>query len=85
MTPYENLDNQSGIIAYEISHAAITIRYRDDWCYLYSEASVGKDKLAELIKLAESGKGLSRYVALMVANTPKRLCMSKTICGYICG
>jgi hypothetical protein len=66
--PYANLDKKSGVVAYEISYNAITIYYRDNWCYLYSEKAVGKEKLAELIRRAESGRGLSSYISLMVAN-----------------
>lgn len=67
MTPYANLNRKSEIVAYEIGYNAITIRYRNDWCYLYSEKTIGKEKLAELIRLAESGQGLSSYISLMVA------------------
>jgi hypothetical protein len=68
MTPYKNLSGHSGVVAYAIKDDAIHVRFRDGDApnYLYDAASVGKDKLATMKKLAQAGRGLSTFISQQV-------------------
>jgi len=69
MTPYKNLSGHSGVVAYAITEDAIHVRFRDGdrANYLYDSASVGKDKLATMKKLAQAGRGLSTFISQQVS------------------
>ncbi len=62
MTPYANLDGDSGVVAYEISPDGIILEFRKGGRYRYAAADIGTEALATMIELAEAGRGLSTYV-----------------------
>ncbi|WP_410854534.1 hypothetical protein [Paraburkholderia sp. SIMBA_054] len=42
MKRYRDLSGQSGVVAYEISDDAITVKFRDGDVYLYDYATAGR-------------------------------------------
>jgi len=67
MTEYLDLDNDSGIKAYEISSDRISVKFKDTAkIYVYSYTSAGKDNVEHMKKLAQSGDGLNSFINLNV-------------------
>lgn len=62
MMPYKNLDGNSGVIAYEIEENAIQVEFVNGGIYLYTYSSTGKEKIEEMKKRADKGKGLATYI-----------------------
>lgn len=62
MTPYLNRDSRSDIRAYKTVPDGLIVLYDNGWCYLFTEKSVGGDRLRDMIRMAESGQGLSTYI-----------------------
>ncbi|MDG9729312.1 hypothetical protein OXI21_02625 [Ignatzschineria sp. RMDPL8A] len=74
MTPYLNLVGYSGVSAYDVQDDGIVIQYSNGAEYLYSYEKPGKDDVEEMIRLAEIGEGLNRFVNRRVKqNYEKRL------------
>jgi hypothetical protein len=67
MTKYLDLDNDSGIEAYEIGSNQISVKFKDTAkIYVYSYASAGKENIEHMKKLAQSGDGLNSFINLNV-------------------
>jgi hypothetical protein len=62
MRPYPDIEHDSGISAYEIGQGSITIRFADGGIYLYDASAPGAKHVAEMQKLARSGRGLNTYI-----------------------
>lgn len=61
---YANLHGNSGVTAYLSSANSIKITFRDKKkIYVYSYALTGKQHTEMMKSLAESGRGLSAYIA----------------------
>ena len=74
METYRDLNNDSGVSAYEISNNSITVRFKTGAVYLYNYASTGVTDIEEMKRLAESGDGLNSYIGRKVkGNYAKRL------------
>lgn len=74
MKTYRDLNNDSGITAYEISDNSIAVRFKTGAVYLYNYSSTGITDIEEMKKLAESGDGLNSYIGRKVkGNYAKRL------------
>ena len=74
MKVYRDLNNDSGINAYEISDDSITVRFKTGALYLYNYLSTGVIHVEEMKRLAEAGDGLNSYIGRKVrGNYAKRL------------
>lgn len=68
MERYGNLSGDSGVVAYEIGRGSITVEFREGHAYLYTNASAGANNVAEMQRLARTGRGLSGFIARVVQN-----------------
>ena len=59
---YANLNGAEDVYQYEIWINSITVQFRDKSIYKYSRDSVGAEHLAMMVKLAECGQGLGKYI-----------------------
>lgn len=66
MKRYRDLSGQSGVVAYEISDDAITVKFRDGDVYLYDYATTGRREVEEMKRLAVAGRGLSTFISRVV-------------------
>lgn len=74
METYRDLNNDSGVSAYEISNDSITVRFKTGAVYLYNYASTGVTDIEEMNRLAKSGDGLNSYISRKVkGNYAKRI------------
>ena len=62
MTPYENSNRKSGVVAYEIRHYAIVVEFRHGGKYLYDYDTTGETHVEEMKVLALEGRGLATYI-----------------------
>ena len=63
MKKYQNLNGNSGVLAYEIEAEAIQVKFSEDKIYRYSYSIAGKEHIENMKVLAEAGKGLSTYIS----------------------
>jgi hypothetical protein len=63
MKPYDNLNGNSGVIAYAFGPAWVIAKFQDGWNYEYTVKSAGAPAIAKMTRLAEAGRGLSTYVS----------------------
>jgi len=68
MKRYRNLAGDSGVRAYDIGAGSITVRFDNGATYVYTEQSTGRDHVAEMQRLAETGRGLSSYISREVGD-----------------
>ena len=74
METYRDLNNDSGVSAYEISNDSITVRFKTGAEYLYNYASTGVTDIEDMKRLAKSGDGLNSYISRKVkGNYAKRI------------
>ena len=74
MDTYRDLNNDSGVSAYEISDDSITVHFKTGAVYLYNYLSTGVTDIEEMKKLAKSGDGLNSYIGRKVkGNYAKRI------------
>ena len=67
MIKYLDIDNDSGIEAYEIGLDKISVKFKKKKkIYVYSYASAGKENIEHMKKLAQSGDGLNSFINLNV-------------------
>ncbi len=68
MTPYKNLNGESGIEAYEIDAGSITVSFMcgDFQYYLYNSLRPGADVVQTMVSLARQGHGLNTYISTTV-------------------
>ncbi len=62
MKPYKDSDNDSNIEAYEYGDNWITIRFKDDSEYDYSDEVVSHYVLNQMKLLADEGDGLNTFI-----------------------
>jgi hypothetical protein len=60
---YKNLSRRSGVLAYEIGPQSIKVMFEGGLVYTYSYKKAGKEKVEQLKKLADTGRGLSTYIS----------------------
>lgn len=63
MKRYRNLSGNSGVVAYDDPPGAIVVQFTDGEPYKYTDASAGRDVVAEMQRLARAGRGLSSYIS----------------------
>lgn len=62
MKNYKDLNNDSGISAYEYSDTSIFVQFKNGKIYEYLESKIGSSHLNIMKKLADSGDGLNAYI-----------------------
>ena len=62
MQRYADRSRRSGVVAYEILHDGIVVRFRDGEDYLYTDEATGAEHVAEMKRLARQGRGLATYI-----------------------
>lgn len=63
MQRYQNLNGNSGVVAYEIRDDAITVAFEDGRAYRYTYRSAGRRAVEDMKQFARAGRGLSTYIA----------------------
>ncbi|HJU25048.1 MAG TPA: hypothetical protein VJ722_00090 [Rhodanobacteraceae bacterium] len=66
MERYRNLSGDSGVVAYEIRRGSIVVEFINGSVYLYTDASAGAGRIAEMKRRARAGRGLSTYISQVV-------------------
>jgi hypothetical protein len=74
MKPYKDLNNDSGISAYEYNDTSIFIQFKTGKIYEYQESKIGASHLNIMKHLADTGNGLNAYIMknLVVKNGFRR-------------
>ncbi len=63
MTPYYNLNGDSGIVAYGFTDDGIKIMFRSSAkIYEYSSSLIGAHNVEEMRRLAKAGRGLNTFI-----------------------
>lgn len=62
MQSYANLGGDSGVIGFEIGQGSITVYFRDNSAYLYTDGSAGGSNISQMQSLARAGQGLNSYI-----------------------
>lgn len=62
MKSYKDIDNDSGVSAYEYGEGWMHIRFSDGKTYEYKPEKIGHSHIATMKKLADSGDGLNAYI-----------------------
>ena len=62
MQRYDDPDENSFVIGYEIFREAIRVHFRDGSVYLYNYFTPGSEKVEQLKRLAVIGGGLDAYI-----------------------
>lgn len=63
MEQYLNYSGESGVQEFEIGPEFIILRFKQSPTrYLYDYLSAGRERVMEMVRLAELGRGLATYV-----------------------
>lgn len=62
MQHYKDLNNDSGIAAYEYSDTSIRVQFKTGEIYEYPESIIGATHFSLMKKLADYGDGLHAYI-----------------------
>jgi len=62
MKPYQNIDGDSGVAAYEYSDDWIRVQFKHGGTYKYDSSGIGVSHLNAMKTLADSGSGLNAYI-----------------------
>ena len=74
MQRYTNRSGESGVLAYELGHDWIIVKFAEGAVYRYDAERPGAAFVAEMKRLAERGQGLSGYISRAVQkNFAKKL------------
>ncbi len=67
MTPYQNLNGNSGIVSYAITEDSIHVVFKSgaQRNYLYNQLRPGKAAVDKMKALAAQGYGLNSYISKM--------------------
>ena len=63
MQRYLDINDDSGVAAYEIGAAFIRVRFKDGSVYLYTNDATGVDNIQHMKQLAEAGDGLNSFIS----------------------
>jgi hypothetical protein len=66
MLPYQNLQGNSGVAAYETGPSYIRVRFTHGRTYEYDYASTGQFHVERMKALAASGQGLATFISKFV-------------------
>lgn len=62
MPIYKDINDDSGIRAYDQGDSWITIHFKKGGSYQYTDEKPGAEQVREMKRLAESGDGLGAYI-----------------------
>lgn len=62
MEPYQNLNGNSGVAAYEIGEDYIRVQFTSGSVYVYTYDSAGADNIEQMKQLARKGQGLNTFI-----------------------
>lgn len=62
MKTYQDIDRDSGVIAYDYGPDWIHVRFSDLATYRYTYKSAGAGNVEEMKRLADSGEGLNAFI-----------------------
>ena len=62
MEQYNDLNGDSGVVAYQIGSDSITVEFRGGAAYSYNYGSAGRSHIEAMKQLAASGDGLNSYI-----------------------
>lgn len=62
MIPYQDIDGDSGVQAYECGETWIQVRFGTGAVYEYTYASAGSAHIETMKQLARQGDGLNAYI-----------------------
>lgn len=68
MERYADIDNDSGVIAYEIGRDFIRVQFSDGAIYLYTASSTGLNDVERMKQLARAGEGLNSFIKRSVGS-----------------
>jgi hypothetical protein len=68
MQRYKNRSGESGVVAYDIGVGSITVQFSGGDRYLYTEDSAGPANIAQMQRLAQTGRGLSTFISRTIRN-----------------
>ena len=65
MITYENINGNSGIVAYDTKEESITVQFKSGkyTVYTYAYESAGADAVETMKSLAQQGHGLNSYIS----------------------
>jgi hypothetical protein len=66
MERYQNLEGDSGVVAFESGADYIKVRFRNGVTYVYDHVTPGEQHVARMHELARAGRGLSTYISQRV-------------------
>lgn len=62
MQPYKDLNNDSGVHAFETGNDYIKVQFNSGYVYTYAYTSAGSTNIEQMKKLALAGDGLNSYI-----------------------
>ncbi|WP_286978959.1 hypothetical protein [Aminobacterium sp. UBA5514] len=62
MTPYRNINGDSGVSAFEYGEDYIRVLFNTGAQYLYTNQSAGRENIECMKKLAAQGDGLNAFI-----------------------
>ena len=62
MTPYRDIDHDSGVAGYDEGPDFIRVLFKDGAIYRYTDASAGGANIQQMKRLAASGDGLNAFI-----------------------
>lgn len=62
MMPYNNIDGDSGVSAYEYGADYIRVQFSTRSVYLYTYNSAGAQNIEHMKMLAQNGEGLNAFI-----------------------
>lgn len=62
MIKYMDINNDSGVLSYEILEDSIKIEFKGGSIYLYTYSSAGRNNIETMKKLAKKGDGLNSFI-----------------------
>jgi hypothetical protein len=72
MQRYKNLNGESGVVAYDIGTRSITVQFTGGDRYLYTFDSAGAANIAEMQRLAKTGRGLCSFISRVIGKRYER-------------
>ena len=66
MERYQNLNGDSGVVAFELGEGSIRVKFNSGWIYLYTNGSAGRMHINRMHQLAIDGVGLNSYISRYV-------------------
>ncbi|MEZ0330211.1 MAG: hypothetical protein ACAH07_01665 [Methylophilaceae bacterium] len=62
MKVYKDINNDSGVIAYDYTDESISVQFESGKVYEYPASIIGLEHLSNMKRLADLGDGLNAYI-----------------------